>query len=116
VEKKLALRDQARHLKCRLNSCIAYNTHFVQSQEEFVEEMRRSVNALSSESSALKSAVAFNCELVRQKIIQTVKQNRTFVSCKQQQQYCNVMLLCVCKLHALHPSSPPCMVYMSRAV
>ena len=82
VEKKLALRDQARHLKCRLNSCITYNTDFVQSQEQFVEGMRNNVNGLSSESSDLKAAVAFNCELVRQKIIQTVKQNRTFVSCK----------------------------------
>mmetsp|Transcript_28786 Transcript_28786/g.48557 ORF Transcript_28786/g.48557 Transcript_28786/m.48557 type:complete len:348 (+) Transcript_28786:228-1271(+) len=80
VEKKLALRDQARHLKCRLNSCIAYNTEYVQGQEQFVEEMRTSVNGLSSESSDVKAAVAFNCELVRQKIIQTVKQNRTFVS------------------------------------
>lgn len=82
VEKKLALRDQARHLKCRLNSCIKYNTNFVQSQEHFVEDMRNNVNGLSSESSDIKAAVAFNCELVRQKIIQTVKQNRTFVSCK----------------------------------
>lgn len=82
VEKKLALRDQARHLKCRLSSCITYNTDFVHNQEQFVEDMRKSVNGLSSESSELKAAVAFNCELVRQKIIQTVKQNRTFVSCK----------------------------------
>jgi hypothetical protein len=82
VEKKLALRDQARHLKCRLNSCIEYNTEFVMGQEHFIEEMRQNVNGLSSESSDLKAAVAFNCELVRQKIIQTVKHNRTFVSCK----------------------------------
>lgn len=80
VEKKLALRDQARHLKCRLNSCIDYNSNFVQSQEEFVEDMRQSVNGLSAESSDLKAAVAFNCELVRQSIVQNVKQNRTFVS------------------------------------
>lgn len=82
VEKKLALRDQARHLKCRLNSCIAYNTEFVEGQEQLVEEMRTNVNNLSAESSDLKAAVVFNCELVRQKIIQTVKQNRTFVACK----------------------------------
>ena len=82
VEKKLALRDQARHLKCRLNSCIEYNTNFVRSQEDFVEEMRQSVNGLSAESSDLKAAVAFNCELVRQSIVQSVKQNRTFVSCR----------------------------------
>lgn len=80
VEKKLALRDQARHLKSRLNSCIIYNTEFVESQENFVEEMRDIVNGLSSESADVKAAVTFNIELVRQKNFQIVKQNRTFVS------------------------------------
>jgi hypothetical protein len=91
VEKKLALRDQARHLKCRLKSCIAYNMEYVQSQENYVEEMRKSVNGLSAESSDVKAAVAFNCELVRQKIIQTVKQNRTMVSCTWYLDGCLIM-------------------------
>jgi hypothetical protein len=80
VEKKLALRDQARHLKHRLDACIAYNSHAITSQEEIIDEMRTSVNALSTESALVKAMVAFNVELVRQKVMETVRNNRTFVS------------------------------------
>jgi hypothetical protein len=80
VEKKLALRDQARHLKHRLDACIAYNSHAISSQEEIIDEMRNSVNALSTESALVKAMVAFNVELVRQKVMETVRNNRTFVS------------------------------------
>jgi hypothetical protein len=80
VEKKLALRDQARHLKHRLDACIAYNSHYIDSQEAVIDEMRNSVNALSTESALVKAMVAFNVELVRQKVMETVRNNRTFVS------------------------------------
>ena len=80
VEKKLALRDQARHLKHRLDACIAYNAHYVDSQEEVIDEMRNSVNSLSTESAYVKAMVAFNVELVRQRVMETVRNNRTFVS------------------------------------
>lgn len=80
VEKKLALRDQARHLKHRLDACIAYNSHAITSQEEIIDEMRNSVNALSTESALVKAMVAFNVELVRQKVMETVRNNRSFVS------------------------------------
>jgi hypothetical protein len=80
VEKKLALRDQARHLKHRLDACIAYNSHYIDSQEAIIDEMRSSVNALSTESALVKAMVAFNVELVRQKVMETVRNNRTFVS------------------------------------
>ena len=80
VEKKLALRDQARHLKHRLDACIAFNSHAITSQEEIIDEMRNSVNALSTESALVKAMVAFNVELVRQKVMETVRNNRSFVS------------------------------------
>lgn len=80
VEKKLALRDQAKHLKYRLDACIQYNSSYITSQEDTIDEMRNSVNSLSTESSLVKAMVAFNVELVRQKVMETVRNNRAFVS------------------------------------
>jgi hypothetical protein len=80
VEKKLALRDQARHLKCRLDACIVYNGDYIDGQEDMIEAMRNVVNALSTESSIVKSMVSFNVELVRQRVMETVRHSRTFVS------------------------------------
>ncbi|CAE7511811.1 unnamed protein product, partial [Symbiodinium microadriaticum] len=80
VEKKLALRDQARHLKCRLEACINYNGDYIDGQEDLIEEMRNAVNSLSTESSVVKVMVSFNVELVRQRVMETVRHNRSFVS------------------------------------
>ena len=80
VEKKLALRDQARYLKCRLDSCINYNGDSIDGQEDLIEEMRNAVNRLSTESTIVKGMVSFNVELVRQRVMETVRHNRTFVS------------------------------------
>ena len=80
VEKKLALRDQARYLKCRLDACIRYNGDSIDNQEDLIEEMRNVVNRLSTESTIVKGMVSFNVELVRQRVMETVRHNRTFVS------------------------------------
>jgi hypothetical protein len=80
VEKKIALRDQARHLKIRLDSCIKHNCDFVDKHGTVIEHMRSTVNNLSTESSLVKAMVAFNAELVRQKVAQNIRHGRSFVS------------------------------------
>jgi hypothetical protein len=80
VEKKLALRDQAKHLKSRLDSCIKHNEHYVEKHGAVIENMRSTVNSLSTESSLVKAMVAFNAELVRQRVVQNIRHGRSFVS------------------------------------
>lgn len=80
MRKKLALRDQAKHLKSRLDACISYNAEYIDDQDDTIESMRNTVNSLSTESTLVKAMVAFNVELVRQKVMETVRNNRTFVS------------------------------------
>lgn len=80
VEKKLAIRDQARHLKTRLDACIEHNGNFVERQGGLIESMRTTVNSLSNESAVVKAMVSFNAELVRQKAIQNIRHGRSFVS------------------------------------
>lgn len=79
-EKTVALWDQACVLKIRLNACICHNTEYLANKAGMVEEMRRVVDALSAYSTEIKSMITFNVEVIRQRLVQTVSQGRSFVS------------------------------------
>jgi hypothetical protein len=79
-EKTIALRDQAYALKVRLNACICYNTEYLANKSGLVEEMRRVVDMLSAYSTEIKSMITFNVEVIRQRLVQSVSQGRSFVS------------------------------------
>lgn len=65
VEKKAVLRIQARHLQCRLISCVEHNKKLLKQSEEPMEELRDVIDVLSGESSVLKEMIEFNKELLR---------------------------------------------------
>lgn len=67
VEKKSAIRDQAKHLVARLRSCVYYNDTCLDAQKDVVEETRLIVNQLSSASAQVKGMVSFNSEILRYK-------------------------------------------------
>ena len=80
VERKLALRDQAKHLLSRLESCILFNSETVNALEITIDELRNLVSNLSFETSVVKSMVSFNAELVRQRVVQSLSRGRMFVN------------------------------------
>lgn len=79
-EKTVALRDQASVLKVRLNACICYNTEYLATKSDMVEEMRRVVDELSAYSTDIKAMITFNIEVIRQRLVQSVSQGRSYVS------------------------------------
>ena len=79
-EKTVALRDQARALKVRLSACVAYNADYLANRGGIVDEMRNVVDSLSAYSSDVKAMITFNVEVIRQKLVQSVSQGRSFVS------------------------------------
>jgi hypothetical protein len=79
VEKKRALRMQARHLLSRLDACITFNCDMLSLSDTPVVEIRAIVNNLSSASVAVKSMMVFNNEVLRQRNMQSAKQSKSFV-------------------------------------
>jgi hypothetical protein len=67
VEKKSALRMQARHLQVRLHACIQHNQEQLTSSDAPLEETRSYVNLLSDEQTNLKQMLVFNAEVNRLK-------------------------------------------------
>lgn len=67
VEKKGALRTQARHLQIRLNSCVAHNQDLLNDTDAPLEDTRTYVNILSDEQTYLKQMLTFNAEVNRLK-------------------------------------------------
>ncbi len=79
-EKTGALGDQAKTLKVRLCSCIGYNAEYLSTKGNMVDELRQIVDTLSAYSSDIKAMITFNVEVIRQKLVQSVSQGRSFVS------------------------------------
>jgi hypothetical protein len=67
VEKKSALRLQAKHLQVRLNACIAHNQEQLADSDAPLDETRNYVNLLSDEQTSLKQMLVFNAEVSRLK-------------------------------------------------
>lgn len=79
VEKKGALRVQARHLQVRLEACIKHNKMLLEQSEGPLEELRGIVNKLSGESTALKDMITFNKEVLRIKNVEQISKGQNFV-------------------------------------
>lgn len=79
VEKKVALRLQARHLQVRLDACILYNKTILERSDGPLENLRGYVNALSGQSAELKSMILFNKEVLRIKHVESISKGKTFV-------------------------------------
>lgn len=70
VEKKIALRMQAKHLQVRLEACIIYNREMLKGTDQPLEETRHYVEMLSNESKLLKDMMVFNKEILRMQAIE----------------------------------------------
>lgn len=70
VEKKIALRMQAKHLQARLEACITYNKDLLKGTDKPLEETRHYVEMLSNESKLLKDMMVFNKEILRMQAIE----------------------------------------------
>jgi hypothetical protein len=79
IEKKSALRIQARHLVNRLQACIKCQSELLDKAEKPVKELRNLVNDLANESSNIKLMVTFNNEILRQRNVQAVRQGKSFM-------------------------------------
>jgi hypothetical protein len=79
VEKKGDIRQQARHLQARLESCIRANKSLLQSTEGPVEELRLLINKLSGESALLKEMIEFNKELLRFGTVEKVSRGQSIM-------------------------------------
>jgi hypothetical protein len=67
VEKKTALRLQARHLQIRLESCLQHNKTILLMTDQPLNEARLFVDSLSGEMAYVKQMLTFNAEIVRLK-------------------------------------------------
>ncbi len=79
VEKKTALRLQARHLQVRLEACMKHNKLLLEASETPLEELRTIVNKLSGESTALKDMITFNREVLRIRNVESISKGQNFV-------------------------------------
>eukprot|EP01038_Epipyxis_sp_PR26KG_P010107 gene10107-13583_t len=79
VEKKIALRTQAKYLQIRLQTCIKFNRDILSISENPLEDMREFVNKLSNESATLKTMILFNKEILRIKNIESISKGKSFV-------------------------------------
>lgn len=66
TEKKSALRDQARHLQDRLDSCILFNIGQLQKVEVYINECKEILEKLECEHIYVTKMLAFNSELCQQ--------------------------------------------------
>ena len=78
TEKKSALRDQALHLKERVDSCINANGGVVAKTEHLSGEFRNVLNRLSNQTAEFKARLAFNESVMKQKKMEDFKHGRTF--------------------------------------
>jgi len=74
VEKKTALRLQAKHLQSRLETCIEHNQGLLKRTDEPLNLTRHYVEMLSNESKLLKDMMMFNKEVLRMQAME--KQSR----------------------------------------
>jgi hypothetical protein len=79
VEKKAALRMQARYLQVRLEVCIAHNKKLLDKTNEPLVMLRSYVNKLSGESTTVKAMMAFNKEVLRIRNVEKVSKGQSFV-------------------------------------
>jgi hypothetical protein len=79
-EKKYALREQGMHLKERVNSCIIFNGSNAEQLSKSAESIRRILDSLTHEATRVKSMIAFNTELIRQRKAEDFSKGRSFVS------------------------------------
>lgn len=79
VEKKTALRLQARHLQVRLEACIFHNKVLLEESNIPLEELRSIVNKLSGESTSLKDMITFNREVLRIRNVEQISKGQNFV-------------------------------------
>ena len=73
--KKLALIEQGRFLKIRLDSCIIYNGDVVNEKDKYIFDFREYVSKLSGEYKYHTEMLDFNTELTRQRLVQDAKVN-----------------------------------------
>ena len=71
VEKKGALRVQARYLQVRLEECAKHNKALLDTTETPLEETRNFVNILSNESKVLKDMSTFNAEILKMQSLES---------------------------------------------
>jgi hypothetical protein len=79
-ERAVVLREQALFLTARLRSCVDYNTDYLLKKANVLEEMRQVIDRLSANSASIKAMITFNVEVIRQKLVQSVGQGRSFMS------------------------------------
>lgn len=80
VERKNALRIQARFLQMRLESCIDYNNVMLDRASKPLEELRTIVNKVTAESTSVKNMMAFYGEIMRLKNIESISNGRNFMT------------------------------------
>jgi hypothetical protein len=73
-EKRMALKEQGRFLKTRLDACIIFNGDELNRLRIEVEDLRLYVEKLSRDFSAVKQLLLFNSELIRQRLVQVCVQ------------------------------------------
>lgn len=73
-EKRLALMEQGRHLKLRLDACIIHNGDLIKTLDKAVEELRVCIGSMTEHCADVKTALFFNNELIRQKLAQQSSQ------------------------------------------
>lgn len=79
VEKKITLRNQARHLLFRLEKCIDYNRELLSLTEIPLEDTRNYVNILSQESTLLKNMLNFNFEILKMQVLESNSKNQNAI-------------------------------------
>lgn len=79
VEKKAALRLQARYLEVRLESCIEHNKDLLSQTNEPLDSLRAEVNVLSEKSAVIKAMMTFNKEVLRIRNVEKISKGQSFV-------------------------------------
>jgi hypothetical protein len=80
VEKKGALRLQAKYLQIRLEQCIKHNKSLLDQTELPLEDTREFVNILSNESKLLKDMSTFNSEVLKMQALENQSKNQIYGS------------------------------------
>lgn len=80
VEKKGALRLQAKYLQVRLEQCTKHNKALLEQTEKPLEDTREFVNILSNESKLLKDMATFNSEVLKMQALETQSKNQIYGS------------------------------------
>jgi hypothetical protein len=78
VEKKGALRIQARYLQIRLEQCVKSNKSQLDTTDNPLEETRNFVNLLSNESKTLKDMVTFNTETLKLQALENQSKHQVY--------------------------------------